>query len=166
MRGPLSATQRRQTRFAQAYRCPSMRSLRVLLTCFACLLSCGALAQSAEAPAAEISLELNALGDVSGACRLTFLVTNQSGTSIDEAIFETVIFDNEGSVVTLSLFDFRDLPLDRPRVRQFDLPGMSCTSVGRALINGASSCVINGSQSDVCQSTLTLSSRVEVELLG
>ncbi len=143
-----------------------MRSFRVLLTCFACLLSCAALAQSTEAPAAELSLELNALADVGSACRLTFLVTNQSGTAIDEAVFETVIFDTDGGVVTLSLFDFRDLPLDRPRVRQFDLPGMSCTSVGRALINGASSCVINGSQSDICQSTLTLSSRIEVELLG
>ena len=143
-----------------------MKSLRVLLTCFACLLPFAALAQSAEAPAAEISLELNALEDVGSACRLTFLVTNQSGTTIDEAVFETVIFDTEGSVVTLSLFDFRDLPLDRPRVRQFDLPEMSCTTVGRALINGASSCVVKGSQSDICQSTLTLSSRIEVELLG
>lgn len=104
--------------------------------------------------------------DVNGACRLTFLVNNQTGSPIDEAVFETVIFDADGGVVRLSLFDFRDLPLDRPRVRQFDLPETPCASVGRALINGANSCVINGSQSDVCELNLTLDSRIEVELLG
>ncbi|SDX53509.1 hypothetical protein SAMN05444358_10714 [Ruegeria halocynthiae] len=143
-----------------------MLILRLLAACSACLYSFGALAQTTETPLAKLSLELNAVQDVGEACRLTFLVNNQSGSAIDEAVFETVIFNADGGVVTLSLFDFRDLPMDRPRVRQFDLPGMACAAVGRALINGASSCVINGSQSDICQSALSLSSRIDVELLG
>ncbi|WP_299948903.1 hypothetical protein [uncultured Ruegeria sp.] len=143
-----------------------MQSLRFLLTCFACLFSGGTLAQSSDGSVAALSLELNAMEDVDGACRMTFLANNQTGSPIDEAVFETVIFDLDGSVLKLSLFDFRALPSDRPRVRQFDLPGMSCASVGRALINGANSCVINGSQSSVCESALTLDSRIEVELLG
>lgn len=143
-----------------------MLSFRVILTVLVSLLSFGASAQSANDTQPGISLELNSVQDVGEACRLSFVVDNQTGSDIDEAVFETVIFDAEGGVVTLSLFDFRDLPLNRPRVRQFDLPGMACASLGRALINGASSCVINGSQSDVCQSALSLSSRIEVELLG
>ncbi|EEE38785.1 hypothetical protein RKLH11_2629 [Rhodobacteraceae bacterium KLH11] len=43
---------------------------------------------------------------------------------------------------------------------------MACSSVGQALINGASSCVVNGAESEICQSALSLRSRIDVELLG
>lgn len=124
------------------------------------------LAQSAQTTATGLSLELNTVQDVDGACRLTFLVQNGTGLAIDKAVFETVIFDTQGGVVSLSLFDFRDLPQDRPRVRQFDLPGMTCDTVGHALINGANSCIVDGSESGTCNEALTLGSRVAVELLG
>jgi hypothetical protein len=97
---------------------------------------------------------------------LTFLVRNETGVAIDKAVFETVVFDTSGGVVKLSLFDFRDLPVDRPRVRQFDQAGMACNTVGRALINGASTCVVDGVESGVCHDALSLSSRLAVELLG
>ncbi|WP_286193861.1 hypothetical protein [Tropicibacter sp. R16_0] len=113
-----------------------------------------------------LSLELNSLQDVGSACRLTFLAKNTSGSEIDKAVFETVIFDRTGSVVSLKLFDFRTLPSGRPRVRQFDLSGMACQDVGQALINGTSTCLVNGMESDVCQNALTLKSRIDVELLG
>jgi hypothetical protein len=51
-------------------------------------------------------------------------------------------------------------------VRQFDLPGMTCDTVGKALINGANSCVIGGTESRVCHEALSLGSRLAVELLG
>lgn len=123
-------------------------------------------AQSTDAPASKLHLELNTVQDVNGACRLTFMARNETGTAIDQAVFETVIFDASGGVVSLALFDFRELPADRPRVRQFDLPGMSCSTVGQALINGANTCVVGGSDSDVCDTALSLGSRLEVELLG
>ncbi len=124
------------------------------------------LAQSAENVPSSLFLELNAIQDVGGACRLTFLAQNGTGVAIDQAVFETVIFDTSGGVVSLSLFDFRDLPADRPRVRQFELPEMACDAVGQALINGASSCIVNGTESRVCDEALSLGSRIAVELLG
>lgn len=125
-----------------------------------------ALAQSAESTPAHLSLELNAVQDVGGSCRLTFLVHNKTGMEIEKAVFETVIFDTSGRVVSLSLFNFRELPAARPRVRQFELPEVACDGVGQALINGASSCVVNGTESEVCDAALSLSSRLAVELLG
>ncbi len=124
------------------------------------------LAQSAEDAPSRLFLELNSVQDVGGACRLTFLARNGTGVAIDRAVFETVIFDTSGGVVSLSLFDFRDLPADRPRVRQFELPEMTCEAVGQALINGASSCVVGGAESRVCDDALSLGSRIAVELLG
>ncbi|WP_157973611.1 hypothetical protein [Tropicimonas sp. IMCC34043] len=125
-----------------------------------------ALAQSAEDAPRQLSLELNGVQDVGGACRLTFLAQNRTGTAIDKAVFETVIFDTSGGVMRLSLFDFRELPVDRPRVRQFDLPEIPCDTIGNALINGANSCVIDGAESRVCDTELSLGSRIAVELLG
>ena len=123
-------------------------------------------AQSAGDASSRLFLELNAVQDVGGACRMTFLARNETGTTIDKAVFETVIFDTLGGVVSLSLFDFRDLPADRPRVRQFDLPSMNCSDVGQALTNGANSCTVNGTESEICTNSLSLGSRLAVELLG
>ncbi|MEM1006508.1 MAG: hypothetical protein AAF496_11800 [Pseudomonadota bacterium] len=144
--------------------------MKFLRFVFAALLAGGhpfaALAQSDDQTTGSLSVELNTTQDTGTACRLTFVINNMTGTAIDEAVFETVIFNGDGSVVSLSLFDFRDLPADRPRVRQFDLPGMTCAAVGQALINGSSSCVVEGAESDLCHNALVLSSRVNVELLG
>ncbi|WP_050604343.1 hypothetical protein [Ruegeria sp. 6PALISEP08] len=134
-------------------------------------LFCGSLpsmafAQSDTEPPGNLIVELNAIQDVSGSCRLTFLVKNETEHSIDGAVFETVVFDAEGGVISLSLFDFRELPASRPRVRQFDLPNRACDTVGQALINGTNSCVVAGSESEICEKALTLSSRVDMELLG
>ena len=125
-----------------------------------------AVAQSETETPPHLSLELNAMGTVGDACRLTFVARNGTGSAIEKAVFETVIFDASGGVVSLSLFDFRDLPPDRPRVRQFDLSGMDCDSVGQALINGASTCLVEGAESDICQDLLKTGSRIDVELTG
>ncbi|MEO9575247.1 MAG: hypothetical protein ABJ263_16470 [Tateyamaria sp.] len=125
-----------------------------------------ALAQSAETATSRLHLELNNLQDIEGACRLSFVAKNETGAAIDRAIFETVVFDATGGVVNLTLFDFQDLPVDRARVRQFDLAGMGCSSIGKALVNGASSCVVEGAESTICKDALSLSSRLSVELFG
>ncbi len=126
----------------------------------------GSPALSQEIAPKRLSLELNAVQDVQGACRFTFVANNTTGNAIDKAVFETVIFDTYGAVVRLSLFDFRDLPADRPRVRQFDVPATACDGIGQTLINGTNTCTVNGAQSDICSDGLTLSSRITIKLLG
>lgn len=122
--------------------------------------------KSSEQTSAGLHLELNTINDTGTACRMTFVANNRTGADIEQAVFETVIFDSSGSVMSLSLFDFRELPPDRPRVRQFDVPGITCESLGQALINGASTCTVDGTDSAVCHEALSLSSRISVELLG
>jgi len=125
-----------------------------------------AVAQSDQDGSSRLFLELNAIQDVGGACRLTFFARNETNATITAAVFETVIFDTTGGVMSLSLFDFRELPANRPRVRQFDLPGVACDTLGQALINGASTCMVDGAESAVCDEALSLDSRLPVELLG
>lgn len=126
----------------------------------------GVLAQETDTVEPRLFIELNALETVEQACRLSFVARNTTGTDIEKAVFETVIFDADGGVSSLSLFDFRDLPQARPRVRQFDLPGATCDAVGRVLINGASTCLVSAEDSDLCDSALALTSRLTVELIG
>lgn len=127
----------------------------------------GASAAGAEdtPPQSGVQIELNALQDQGSACRLSFLAQNTHATDIEEAVYETVLFDQSGGVMTFTLFDFRDLPAGRPRVRQFDLPDIACADVGRVLINGASSCTADGGNT-LCETGLDLKSRTGVELLG
>lgn len=141
--------------------------LRVLLATL-CLSSLGraADAENYTPPVEGIHIELNTLSEGEGACRLSFVATNSLEEDISEAIYETVLFDQGGGVMMLTLFDFRDLPVDRPRVRQFDLPGLACAEVGRILVNGANRCVTGGSDSTVCAQQLFLTTRTDVEVLG
>ncbi|MCU4651385.1 hypothetical protein N8I71_00955 [Roseibacterium sp. SDUM158016] len=118
------------------------------------------LAQSNEGQ--RLALELNRVDPVDGACRLTFLAENALGEEIAALSLETVLIDTSGVVERLTLFDFGALPMDVPRVRQFDVPGLACEALGRVLINGVSECGGVGN----CAERLQLSTRTDVELLG
>ncbi|MCL3883376.1 hypothetical protein [Marivita sp. GX14005] len=139
--------------------------MRLLSFCLIGLAFAGA-AQAQDAPQPRLAVELNAADDGDDACRLSFLVENSLGADLDEAVFETVIFDATGAVDRLTLFDMRDLPEGRPCVRQFLIDGIACTGIGRILINGAQSCSGAGLPEGACTDNLNLSSRTGIELLG
>ncbi|MBI1494656.1 hypothetical protein [Halocynthiibacter styelae] len=118
------------------------------------------------APEPQVSIELNTLTNVEGGCRLSFLAQNTLETDLDRLVLETVLFTKEGAVQTLTLFDFQALPTGRPRVRQFDLAGASCESLGNILINGVNQCVGGDLDANACADALKLQSRTENEVLG
>ena len=114
----------------------------------------------------QISVELNAAETTEDACKLTFMITNGLETPVDKIIYEAVLFDTEGQVDRLTLFDFGTLPAARPRVRQFVVPDLACEALGRVLFNGAETCTGAGLAEGACEDGLLLSSRTAVELLG
>lgn len=126
------------------------------------------LAQDAQetATSPRLGIELNDATDVNGACRISFLVENRLGEGLSAAVFETVLFDASGAVERLTLFDMRDLPAGRPRVRQFQIDGVPCAGIGRILLNGAQTCKGEGMAESACMDNLDLASRTDIELLG
>jgi len=89
---------------------------------FSCLMAASpALAESDAAP--RLSLELNRLDALDGACRLTFMAENTLGADLEALALETVLIATDGQVERLTLFEFGTLPNGVPRVRQFDVPG-------------------------------------------
>ncbi|WP_298864162.1 hypothetical protein [uncultured Sulfitobacter sp.] len=114
----------------------------------------------------RLSIELNATETMGDTCKLTFLITNGTEIAIDKIVYETVLFDSDGQVDRLTLFDFGTLPPARPRVRQFVIPQTTCEQLGRVLFNSANTCEGAGLDPRVCESGLMPSSRTEIEVLG
>ncbi len=117
---------------------------------------------SAQAGEAAITLDLNRVDQVEGACRLTFMAQNDLGADLTSLSVETVLIDATGRVDRLTLFDFGALPHGVPRVRQFDIPGLPCDGLARVLINGVAEC----SAGAACAEGLSLTSRTGVEVIG
>lgn len=114
----------------------------------------------------KISVELNAVQTNDTSCTLTFLIINGLAAPIDKAVYETVLFDKNGQVNRLTLFDFGALPPARPRVRQFAVPQLTCDQLGRVLFNGANICEGDGLAEGICTTGFVPSSRTKVEVLG
>ena len=131
----------------------------------AILLAGSVAAQDAEAPSG-LSVELNAATAAEAGCTLSFLITNGYASPVEKAVFETVLFDQNGQVDRLTLFDFGQLPSGRPRVRQFTLPETSCDGIGRILVNGAESCEAPELGANACTEGLWLSTRTGIEVVG
>jgi len=120
-----------------------------------------------ESPPPQLGLALNTVGTTdAGGCRLTFVVRNDLGADIEKLVAEAVLFDAGGSVATLTLFDFGSLPADRPRVRQFDMPGQPCDGLGEVLINGIDTCEGDGLDAGACLAGLRLSTDTDIEVTG
>ncbi len=125
----------------------------------------GVLAQEEELGEAVL-IELNATKANEDSCTLTFLVINGHQSQIDKAVYETVLFDSQGQVDRLTLFDFGTLPPGRPRVRQFTVPGMACDGLGQVLINGAHTCEAADLPENACATDLKLDTRTDIEVTG
>lgn len=114
----------------------------------------------------SLLLELNAVQPTDQTCRLIFVVQNGLSDNLEQLSFEAVVFNQSDIVERLTLLDFEAVPLNRMRVRQFDLPDISCDSIKRILINGTNSCETSDGVSLSCDDQLKLTTRTSVEIAG
>ncbi|WP_209016345.1 hypothetical protein [Roseibium sp. RKSG952] len=113
-----------------------------------------------------VMIELSSAEAKDDGCLLNFLIENSNPDDISSAVYEVVLFGEEGEVSLLTLLDFAELPTGRPRVRQFQFNDRQCDQIGGILINGAATCEINGNSTDACMDGLRLKSRLETEMIG
>ena len=128
---------------------------------FPLLLATGLAATPLHADAPSLMLELNAVAEQEAGCRITFVATNTLGADLSALALEAVIFTPDGLVYRLALLDFQELPQARPRVRQFDLPGLSCNRIGQVLINAVGTCTADGLPPAACTDAMQVTSRIE-----
>lgn len=142
------------------------RNARVILLTLLPVLGAGiASAEETQKPSG-VSIELSSVEAKDESCLLSFVAENAYDIDIDGAVYETVLFGTEGQVALLTLLDFAELPAGKPRVRQFQFNDMACDQISRILINGVQECVTQSDMADACMSGLTLTSRLETEVIG
>lgn len=124
------------------------------------------LAAGAQEAGSGLAIELNRAETVEAGCALSFVVENRLDADVAAAVYETVLFDTDGLVDRLTLFDFGTLPAGRPRVRQFVVPELVCARLGRVLINGANRCEGKNLGEAACTDGLELRTRIDVEVVG
>jgi hypothetical protein len=119
---------------------------------------------AAAAPDAEkaLSLQLNALSPVAGACRVSFVAQNEMGSAIADAAFEVAFFGKDGVLAKLVSLDFKALPVGKTKVVQFDVDGLACDGVTRVLVNDVATCDGDGLDPATCLAALTTSTLQDV----
>jgi len=137
------------------------------------LLACGLLASAAALPAsaqqqapatAKLAVELNALTPSAKGCMMTFVAQNDMPTPIAKISFELAFFNDRNAVDKITVLDFRDLPVGKKRVRQFDMPNVKCEAVTRVIINDTPVC--EGPAAGECKAALTTRSQIAVPFEG
>lgn len=142
------------------------RSLGLALAGFAAL-PVGAQEQ-ADPDAGRIVLELNNATDTeAGACRMTFVAINRTGTGFASTGWQVGVFDAGGIVRSILALDFGALPAGKTKIVLFDLPGRGCADISRVIINDVTLCQPEGaapdSQAPACLDALTTRSRAAIE---
>ncbi len=142
-------------------------TVRTLLLSALLSIAAGGLAVAEDAaPAKGLEIELNALTATDKGCKFTFLAANGLEQALSKVSFEFVIFNDKGTVERLALLDFRDLPAGKSKVRQFDVPGVTCTTVKSLLINDAPVCEGEGIAKARCMEGIVTRSKTEAGLEG
>lgn len=119
-----------------------------------------------DAAAGGFNLELNAAADTTaGACRLTYVVSNNSDTALSSATYEFAVFDAEGVVQRLLALDFGDMVEGKTKILQFDLAQTPCNSISRIVVNKATACTAPGSDENLglCMDGLSAASRTAIQ---
>lgn len=119
-------------------------------------LPCAALA----AGPGSLALELNKAADVNGACRLTYVATNGTGSDLDQLSLDVVAFDSAGVESLRMILDFGRMPRDKTKVAEFDLPNLACGKVSKLLLNDVLQCTANGAAVADCAGSIAPSSKV------
>lgn len=130
------------------------------------LAAAGPASAEGQTPEPSLAIEINKAEQLEATCRLVFMTHNGLGADLTELSLETVLFDTEGGVERFTLFDFREVPAGKMRVRQFDLPDTQCSDIGKVLINGASACEGQGLTGGECIEHLDATSRIDMEISG
>jgi len=110
-----------------------------------------------------ISIELNRIHSSDKGCQITFVLKNDFTENIEKASYEVVLFNKEGLVDRMTIFDFQSLPASKTKVRQFDLKGTDCNRVSRILINGAKECKVKNRM--ICSQSLRLKNKTDIDFI-
>lgn len=95
---------------------------------------------------------------------MTFVAENDMATPIAKISFELAFFNEKNAVDKVTVLDFRELPVGKKRVRQFDMPNLKCEAVTRVIVNDTPVC--DGPAAGECKAALTTRSQTPIPFEG
>lgn len=143
---------------------PSKTALPCTLILALGLVTSGTAPMVAQEGTAQLALELNNATDVEGACRLTYVATNETGVALEGLSYEIVLYDTDGIVPDdgFLLFEFGQMPEGKTKVVQFILEDRTCAGISRILVNDVAECRSQAGEHDFCLEGLSVTSRNEI----
>lgn len=114
----------------------------------------------------KLTIELNKVEPVDGACRIYMLLRNETGLAFDALVLELVSFDAQGVISQRVAVDLAPLRPDRTLVKLFDVPETPCDRVSQLLVNEAVQCTAAGAGAvEGCLDLMATSSKARVTFL-
>jgi hypothetical protein len=139
-----------------------MRALSIAFLVLACTGSVAARHPALAQPKPPISIELNDKRPTGRGCRLAFVFINGLPVAISDLSLEIVLFDKQQRLTRLVAIAAGQLPSGKTRLKQFDIDGTPCDSIGRILLNDVKRCSGEGLTAASCLERATATSRVDV----
>ena len=130
-----------------------------------CALLVTALAVTAQAADSDVSVELNRLEQMDGACRAYFVLENGSGTAFETLKLDLVTFDSDRIVALRLAAEVGPLPSGKTSLKVFDMEDLLCAELGRLLLNDVTACADASGRRDDCLVLLSTSTRTTVPFI-
>ncbi len=112
-----------------------------------------------------LTLELNRLETVDGGCRVD-LVVEAGPETVDVLTLDLVLFNPAGLILRRLAVEAGPAPAGKRRVRAFLAEGLSCDSIGSALVNGVIACEVGGAPVADCERGIATRSRLPTALVN
>jgi hypothetical protein len=110
------------------------------------------------APAEPIRVELNAMENAEGRCRVSFVIENKGEAVVDTLRLDLALFNRGGIVQRRIATDMGPVRAGKTIVKTFTLDG-ACDEIGSMLVNEVAACA--PADANACLDRLALSSRIE-----
>jgi len=124
-----------------------------------------ALAVTAQAADSDVSVELNKLEQMDGACRAYFVLENRSVTAFETLKLDLVTFDSDRIVALRLAAEVGPLPSGKTSLKVFDMEDLLCAELGRLLLNDVTACADTSGRRDDCLVLLSTSTRATVPFI-
>jgi hypothetical protein len=110
------------------------------------------------APEEALRVELNALENVQGRCRYSFVIENKGEGGVESLKLDLAVFGRDGVIQRRMAIEMGPLRRAKTILKAFELDG-ECGQIGSILVNDVTACAPG--EPGACLDALGLSSRVQ-----
>lgn len=110
----------------------------------------------------RLLVEFNKMEPSGSGCRMTWLLSNETGTDLQSLKLDLIAFDPDGVVARRVGPELGPIRQGHTRVKLFDLKSLECGDVSRMLMNGVIACVANDGTAGECAERLQTATRTRV----